>query len=77
MTYCIFAYFIVFFFFLLFYCFFFLHAPDEQAVSCCEVKVGMKRKARDTQDSSHQIVGETLQTVSEGTSAKMPKLDNC
>ena len=46
-------------------------------MSCCEVKVGMKRKARDTQDSSHQIVGETLQTVSEGTSAKLPKLDNC
>ena len=53
-----------------------LHAPDEQAVSCCEVKVGMKRKARDTKDSSHQIVGETLQTVSEGTSAKLPKLDS-
>ena len=53
-----------------------LHAPDEPAVSCCEVKVGMKRKARDTQDSSHQIVGETLQTVSEGTSAKLPKLDS-
>ena len=40
-----------------------LHAPDEQAVSCCEVKVGMKRKARDSQDSSHHIVGEGLQTV--------------
>ena len=45
-------------------------------MSCCEVKVGMKRKARDTQDSSHQIVGETLQTVSEGTSAKLPELDS-
>ena len=47
-----------------------LHAPDEQAVSCCEVKVGMKRKARDSQDSSHHIVGEGLETVTEGTAAQ-------
>ena len=54
-----------------------LHAPDEQAVSCCEVKVGMKRKARNSQDSSHHIVGEGLQTVTEGTAAaKLPKLDS-
>ena len=53
-----------------------LHAPDEQAVSCCEVKVGMKRKARDSQDSSHHIVGEGLETVTEGTAAKLPKLDS-
>ena len=53
-----------------------LHAPDEQAVSCCEVKVGMKRKARDSQDSSHHIVGECLQTVTEGAAAKLPKLDS-
>ena len=54
----------------------YLHAPDEQAVSCCEVKVGMKRKARDSQDSSHHIVGEGLETVTEGTAAKLPKLDS-
>ena len=47
-----------------------LHAPDEQAVSCCEVK------ARDSQDSLHHIVGECLQTVTEGTAAKLPKLDS-
>ena len=40
------------------------------------VKVGMKRKARDLQDSSHHIVGEGLETVTEGTAAKLPKLDS-
>ena len=29
-----------------------LHSPDEQALSCCEVRVGMKRKARYSQYSS-------------------------
>ena len=28
-----------------------LHAPDEQAASCCEVKAGIKRKAKESQDS--------------------------
>ena len=32
-----------------------LHAPDEQAVSCYETKIGIKKKS---QDSSHHIVGE-------------------
>ena len=36
----------------------------------------MKRKARDSQDSSHHIVGESLQTVTEGTAVKLPKLDS-
>ena len=53
-----------------------LHSPDEQAVICQETKIGIKRKARDSQDSSHQIVGESLLTVSEGTAAKLPKLDS-
>ena len=53
-----------------------LHAPDAQAVNCCEVKAGMKRKAMHSQDTSHQIVGEELQMVSEGTAAKLPKLDS-
>ena len=53
-----------------------LHAPDKQEVSCRETKVGIKRRAYETQDSSHTIVGECLQTVSEGTAAKLPKLDN-
>ena len=46
-----------------------LHAPDEQAVSCCETKIGIKRRARESQDSSHHIVGESVVTVSEGTVA--------
>ena len=53
-----------------------LHAPDAQAVNYCEVKAGMKRKAMQSQDTSHQIVGEELQMVSEGTAAKLPKLDS-
>ena len=40
------------------------------------MKAGIKRKAVDSQDTSHQIVGESLQTVSEGVAAKLPKLDS-
>ncbi|KAI6652398.1 hypothetical protein LOD99_7412 [Oopsacas minuta] len=36
----------------------------------------MKRKARESQDSTHHIMGESLQTASEGTAAKLPKLDS-
>ncbi|KAI6661256.1 hypothetical protein LOD99_10077 [Oopsacas minuta] len=53
-----------------------LHAPDVQATACCEIKASIKRKARDTQDSSHQIIGEGMLTASEGTAAKLPKLDS-
>ena len=53
-----------------------LQAPDDQAVSCCETKIGIKRRARESQDSSHHIVGESVVTVSEGTAAKLPKLDS-
>ena len=34
------------------------------------------RKANESQDSSHQILGETLQTVSESTAAKLPRLSS-
>ena len=52
------------------------HPPDENYISCCEVKVSIKRKAKDSQDCSHYIVGECLETVSEGTAAILPKLDS-
>ena len=52
-----------------------LHAPDEQAVSCCETKMGIRRSSRESQDNSHHIVGRVV-TVSEGTAAKLPKLDS-
>ena len=52
-----------------------LYPPDEQAVICQETKIGIKRRARDSQDSSHHIVGESLLTVSDGTGAILPKLD--
>ena len=53
-----------------------LHAPDGKTAICCKVKARIKRKAIDSQDSSHQIVGESLQTISEGVVAKLPKLDS-
>ena len=49
------------------------HAPDGQTVSCCEVKVGMKRKTDDSHDSSDHIVVESLQKVTKGTAAKLSK----
>ncbi|KAI6647086.1 hypothetical protein LOD99_8923 [Oopsacas minuta] len=52
------------------------HGPDEQAADYCEAKAGTKRRARESQDSTHHIVGESLQTASEGTAAKLPKLDS-
>ena len=53
-----------------------LHGPDEQEVSCREIKVGIKRKAHETQDSYHCIVEESLQTASDGTAAKLHKLNS-
>ncbi|KAI6648583.1 hypothetical protein LOD99_8063 [Oopsacas minuta] len=49
-----------------------------RATACCEIKAGIKRKAMDTQDSSHHIIGEGMLTASEGTAAaaKLPKLDS-
>ncbi|KAI6656058.1 hypothetical protein LOD99_11355 [Oopsacas minuta] len=52
------------------------HGPDEQVADCCKAKAGMKRKAWESQDSTHHIVGASLQTASEGTAAKLPKLDS-
>ena len=53
------------------------HAPNEQNfLSCCETKAGIKRRARESQDSSHHIVSESVQTVSEGTTTKLPKLES-
>ncbi|KAI6648615.1 hypothetical protein LOD99_7972 [Oopsacas minuta] len=53
-----------------------LHVPDVQTTGCCEIKAGIKRKTRDTQDSSHHIIGEGMLTASEGTTGKLPKLDS-
>ena len=52
-----------------------LHEPDEQAVTCQDVKNCVKRKASETQDSSHFIVGDSL-LISEGVSVKLPKLNS-
>ena len=50
-----------------------LHTKGTEIV---KRKVGIKRKARDSQDTSHQIVSASLVTVSEGTAVKMPRLDS-
>ena len=42
----------------------------------CKARVGIKRKAHETQDGSHCIVGESLQTASDGTATKLPKLNS-
>ena len=53
-----------------------IHEADENRISCYETKTRIKRKAESTQDSTHQIVGNSLLTVSEGIAAKLPKLDS-
>ena len=53
-----------------------LHPPDEKAISCSEVNSNIKRKEKESQDSSHYFVGECVQTVNEGIATKLPKLDN-
>ena len=52
------------------------HGPDQQLITCLETKVGIKRKAQETQDSTHCIIGEHLISVCEGTAAKLPKIES-
>ena len=52
------------------------HEPSKQDVSCREMKAGIKRRARDSQDSSHHIVSESIQTISEGTVTKRLNLNS-
>ena len=52
-----------------------LSPPDYHLVTCLETKVGIKRKAQDTQATTRQIIGENLMTVSAGAAAK-PKLES-
>ena len=53
-----------------------LHGPDMQKVSCLETKAGIKRKATQTQDSTHHIIGEGLINITEGTAVKLPKINS-
>ena len=52
-----------------------LHGPDEEIITSYETKSGIKRRAEVTH-CTHQIVGESILTVSEGTAVKLPKLDS-
>ena len=53
-----------------------LHGPAMQKVSCLETKAGIKRKATQTQDSTHHIIGEGLVNITEGTTVKLPKINS-
>ena len=53
-----------------------LHTSDNAGVSCCEVNIGVKRRAQESQDSAHHIASESVQTVSDSTIVKLPKLDS-
>ena len=46
------------------------------AVCCLETKSGIKRRAQQTQDSTHHIVGENLATVTQNATIKLPKIDS-
>ena len=51
-----------------------LHEADKQEVSCQDLNLGINRKATESQDGSHHIVGDSLFTASEGVLVKLPKL---
>ena len=50
--------------------------PDEHAVLCQMIKIDIKMKVRDSEDSSHQIVSKSLLTVYECTDDKLSELDS-
>ncbi|KAI6650565.1 hypothetical protein LOD99_7615 [Oopsacas minuta] len=53
-----------------------LHSLDILAVNCLEVKDRMKRKARQTHDTTHHILRDELKIITGTTAAKLPKLDS-
>ena len=53
-----------------------LHGLDTLGVNCLEIKAGIKRKARDTHDSTHHIIGNELETTNGPTAVKLPKIES-
>ena len=53
-----------------------LHGEDQQQVDCITLKAGMKRKARDTHDSTHHIISDALEVVTVPSFIKLPKLES-
>ena len=51
-----------------------LHSPDILAVNCLEVKDRMKRKARQTHDTTHHIIGDELEIITGTTAAKLDSM---
>ena len=48
-----------------------LHGTEYHLVTCLETKIWIKRKAQDTQATTHQIIGGNIMTVGEGKSQIM------
>ena len=55
-----------------------LHDSDALGVICLEVKAGVKRRARDTTDTTQQILSDVLlvRSTSDAIATKLPKLDS-
>ena len=53
-----------------------LHDPDEQRINCISLTAGVKRRARDTNDTTHYIIGDSLRTETESTVIKLPELNS-
>ena len=45
-------------------------------ILCLQTKAGIKRTAAQTQDSTHHIVGESVSNITDGTAAKLLKLNS-
>ena len=53
-----------------------LHDSDIRHVRSMKVKIGMKRRARESIDHVHHIVGEELESATVETTIKLPKVDS-
>ena len=53
-----------------------LHDADMTHVRNLEVKVGIKRRARESNDPVHHIVGDELEDAATETVIKLPKIDS-
>ena len=53
-----------------------LHDAEMTHIRNLEVKVGIKRRARESNDPVHHIVGDELQDAATETVVKLPKIDS-
>ena len=45
-------------------------------IRCYDTKIAIKRKAKESQDSTHPIIVDSVLTATEGIAANLPKLDS-